>query len=202
MAKLELDAQSALHHIVAAEREKAPGSACGVVISERHELSLAIVMTRKRKADALNAVLKREFGLELPAPGHRSDSPTLALAWSAPGHWLASAEGVDRSAFETRLREKLSLVAAISNQSDGRSVIRISGPAARDVLAKGVPIDLHPSVFGPGRTASTIVAHINVHFWQLDEVPTFEFAVFRSFAPAFWRFLTESAAEYGYRVKD
>jgi sarcosine oxidase subunit gamma len=173
-----------------------------VFLSERHGLSLATVMARKGKEREFSRLLKREFGWELPAPGRREGDFSFAFAWSAPGQWLASAEGVEPVTFEKRLREKFSEVAAISNQSDGRCVIRISGPATRDVLAKGVPIDLHPSAFGPGRTASTIVAHLNVHFWQVDDRPTFEFAVFRSFAPAFWHFLTESAAEYGFRVED
>lgn len=202
MASLRLNGRSALCHIVASARLRASALPCGVLLSERHALSLATVMVRKGKESEFSRLLKQEFGWEPPAPGHREGDFVFALAWSAPGQWLASAEGVERTAFEKRLREKFSEVAAISNQSDGRSVIRISGPSARDVLAKGVPVDLHPSVFGPGRTASTIVAHLNVHFWQLNDVPTFEFAVFRSFAPAFWHFLTESAAEYGFGVED
>ena len=35
-------------------------------------------------------------------------------------------------------------VAAVSDQSDARLVLRVSGPRVRDVLAKGVPVDLHP----------------------------------------------------------
>jgi sarcosine oxidase subunit gamma len=187
---------------MAAARAEASLSSPGVLLSEHRNLSLATVMVRKGRSGEFNQLLKQEFGFELPAAGHRSGSPALALAWSAPGQWLASAENPDRVGFETMLRNKFSGVAAISNQSDGRCVIRISGAAARDVLTKGVPIDLHPSIFQPGRTASTIVAHLNVHFWQLDDAPTYEFAVFRSFAAAFWHFLTESAAEFGFAVVD
>jgi sarcosine oxidase subunit gamma len=172
----------------------------GVRLSERRGLSLATVMARKGKLQEIDLVLKRDFGLSLPEPGKCSVTERFAWAWSAPGQWLASAEGVDRSAFERNLRDALSSLASVSNQSDGRTVIRISGGRARDVLAKGVPMDLHPSMFRPGDAASTIVAHINVHFWQLDASPTYEFAVFRSFAAAFWHFLTESSAEYGYRI--
>jgi sarcosine oxidase subunit gamma len=41
------------------------------------------------------------------------------------------------------------------------------------------------------------VGHIAVHLWQLDETPAYEFAVSRSYAAAFWRWLVDSAAEYG-----
>jgi hypothetical protein len=42
----------------------------------------------------------------------------------------------------------------------------------RDVLAKGVPLDLHPRSFRTGDVASTLVAYIGVQIQQLDERPT------------------------------
>jgi methylglutamate dehydrogenase subunit D len=195
---------SALYSVSALKTLAVPGKVVGkgggVLLLERHGLSLATVMARMGKLDELGRVLERDFGIQLPEAGRRTGTEKLSFAWSAPGQWLACAEGVERVAFERRLRDGLKLLASVSNQSDGRTVIRISGDRSRDVLAKGVPLDLHPSVFTPGCTASTIVAHINVHFWQLDDRPSYEFAVFRSFSAAFWHFLTESSAEYGYTV--
>jgi len=68
------------------------------------------------------------------------------------------------------------------------------------VLAKIVPIDLHPRVFQPGDTAVTGAAHIEVQLWQLDDAPTYEILLFRGFARSFWDWLTHSAAESGYDV--
>jgi sarcosine oxidase subunit gamma len=99
--------------------------------------------------------------------------------------------------FEATLRECFAGLASVCDQSDGRCVIRISGPSARDVLAKGIPLDLHPRVFGPGQAAVTLAAHIGVHIWQIDDMPTYEIAVFRGFAGSFWHWLMESAAEFG-----
>jgi sarcosine oxidase subunit gamma len=42
-----------------------------------------------------------------------------------------------------------------------------------------------------------LVSHIPVHLWQIDDRPTYEFAVARSLAQSFWRWLEASAAEYG-----
>jgi len=39
----------------------------------------------------------------------------------------------------------------------------------------------------PEIAAVTVVDHIGVHFWQIDDVPSYEFCVFRSFAPSFWQ---------------
>lgn len=197
MARFELKERSVLQRLAMPNGDLHTFSSSAVRISERRGLSLATVIARKGKLAELTQALERTFGVKLPSPGHRTGTAALAFAWSAPGQWLASTEHVDRATFENQLRNGLSSLASISNQSDGRTIISIAGPAAREVLAKGVPIDLHPSAFGVGRTASTTVAHITTHFWQIDEAPTFEFVVFRSFAPAFWNFLTESAAEYG-----
>ena len=60
-----------------------------------------------------------------------------------------------------------------------------------------MPIDLHPRAFKPGDTAVTCVAHIGVQLWQIDDAPTYEFAVARSLAQSFWHWLEASAAEYG-----
>ncbi len=75
--------------------------------------------------------------------------------------------------------------------------MRIAGPKARDTLAKGLPIDLHQQVFQPGDTALTVVAHINVHIWQVDDAPTYDLAVFRSYAASFCEFITSAASEFG-----
>jgi sarcosine oxidase subunit gamma len=123
----------------------------------------------------------------------------LDLIWAGPQQWLAISE--DRAAPE-RLARALEGLAAVSDQSDGRAVLRLSGPKLRDTMAKGCPVDLHPRAFRPGDTALTAIAHIGVQLWQLDEAPTFEIAVFRSMAGSFWRWLSGSAAEFGLEVRD
>ena len=137
---------------------------------------------RKGKTADLCARVKERFGVDLPMTPRRVADGPVHFIWAGPGRWLAEAPDEMPSTFERNLRNALSGLASVTSQSDGRSIIRISGPKAREALAKGVPLDLDPRVFGPGDTAMTVVAHINVHFWQTDAVPTYDFAVFRSFA--------------------
>ena len=80
-------------------------------------------------------------------------------------------------------------------------MLRISGPRAREVLAKGCSLDLHRSVFKPGSAGTTPVALIDCVIWQVDETPSYDLAVPTSFAESFWSWLTASAAEYGYTVE-
>jgi sarcosine oxidase subunit gamma len=79
-------------------------------------------------------------------------------------------------------------------------VLTISGPRARDVLAKGLPIDLDPRAFPPGSAATSTISLMGVQLWQTGDTPGYEIAVFRSVSASFWRWLTASAAEFGYEV--
>jgi heterotetrameric sarcosine oxidase gamma subunit len=65
------------------------------------------------------------------------------------------------------------------------------------LLAKSVSIDLHPRAFGPGDTAVTVLAHIVVQLWQIDETPaTFDVAVSRATVHDVIDFCTKSAADF------
>jgi methylglutamate dehydrogenase subunit D len=63
-------------------------------------------------------------------------------------------------------------------------------------------IDLHPRAFATDFAAATSVAHIAVLLWQVDDRPTYEFAVPRSYALSFWHWLHASAGEYGLECAD
>ena len=201
MAEVGLVERSGLEGLLATAKHGTLTSGIGVTLTLRQGLGIATVMARKGMREKLARRVQKSFELSLPGPLERSNAGPIAFAWSGPDQWLATAEGVDRLAFESLLRTELSRLASITSQSDGRTIIRVSGPKAREALAKGLPLDLHPRAFGPGNTAGTVVAHVGVQLWQLDDKPTYEFAVFRSFAVAFCGFLIESSAEFGYEFQ-
>ena len=93
-------------------------------------------------------------------------------------------------------------LASVVDQSHGRTLLRVTGPHVRDALAKGVAVDLHPRAFKTGDAAATLVSHIPVQLWQIDDRPTYEFAVARSLAQSFWHWLEASAAQYGLEFVD
>jgi len=74
----------------------------------------------------------------------------------------------------------------VTDVSESRTTIAIGGPRARDLLAKGTSIDLHPRVFGPGACAQTGFAGANIILRQIDDAPTFELLVLDSFAEHVW----------------
>jgi sarcosine oxidase subunit gamma len=89
----------------------------------------------------------------------------------------------------------------VIDQSHGRSVVSTSGARAAWVLAKSCRVDLHGSVFGPGRVASTQVFHLGVTIHQTDAVPSYDLIVFSTFLTSFLESLTHAAEETGYVVR-
>lgn len=171
----------------------------GVTISLVEGLALASLATRGDLA-ALDARCQTTFGLVLPSGPRYVAGPEVGFVGLGPGRWLAIGRpGTD---LEHRLRAALAPGVAVADQSDAYVLFDVTGPDARATLAKGVAIDLDPAVFGPGAAATTSVALIGVTFWQIDAAPTYRFAVGRSFAPSFSRFLATSAAEFGCTIAD
>lgn len=65
--------------------------------------------------------------------------------------------------------------------SANRVCFELSGPDAADVLARGCALDLHTSVFPPGRCAQTLLARAQVILYRTGE-HTFRLLVRPSFA--------------------
>lgn len=167
------------------------GGSPGVIIELGGHVGMASV-------SAPAAALGAHYGLALTEAPRAYKIGDMTLIWTAPAQWLATA--ADRSLAD-RLGAALSGIAAVADQSDARAVVRLSGPKARDVLAKGCLVDLHPRAFGPGQVAMTVFGHINVMLRQVDDRPTFEIALFRSMAESFWHWLGAAAGEFGADIR-
>jgi sarcosine oxidase subunit gamma len=198
MASFAAHERSALHGLASPGRHGASAGAAGLVIEERTDLSFASVIARRGKRDALVSAVETAYGVALPNGPRRITRGSVTFAGTAPDQWIASAEGAEAQNFAARVRGRIGLFAAVADQSDARLVLRLSGPKVRAVLAKGVPLDLHPKAFKPGDVANTQVAYIGV---QLDRIgETFQITAPRSMAGSFWSWLAASAAEFGYEV--
>jgi methylglutamate dehydrogenase subunit D len=172
----------------------------GLLIEERIDLVLATVMARRGKLQDLKRAITEAYGVDLPDGSRAAAKNGVSFAGIGVDQWLAAAQASAWPDFVSTLRQRLAGVASIADQSDGRLVLRLSGDRVRDVLAKGVPVDLHPRSFRTGAVASTLVAYIAVQIVQLDDRPTFQLMAPRSLAGSLWSWLTGSAAEFGYEV--
>ncbi|UPY36394.1 sarcosine oxidase subunit gamma family protein [Sediminicoccus sp. KRV36] len=148
----------------------------------------------RRGAAAEFAGALQSLGLTPPEPGEARSAGGRDLIWLQPNTYLLAAPRGAMPALDA-----LAPFAALVEQSDGRSAFILSGPRAREVLAKGCRLDFHPRVFGPGRVAGTTLAHVNAVIQQLDrdhpassagrespvpadDQPQFRLIVFSSFA--------------------
>ena len=200
VAKRPFHATSALAGLAVPGRLGKNGGDPGLVIEERTGLGLATVAARKGQAEALKRAVASAYGVELSESSRVAHGPSVSFVGYGPGQWLAVSETLGNETLAGDLDENLRGLASISDQSGGRAVLRLSGPHARAVLAKGLPIDLHPRIFKPGNAATSTLSFMGVQIWQVDDTPTYDLAFFRSVSASFWHWLTTSAGEFGYEV--
>jgi sarcosine oxidase subunit gamma len=193
-------ASSALESLARPGRFGREGGEAGITIEERTGLGLATVAARKGEAEALKHAVASAYGIELPDRSRAVHGPSVSFIGYGPGQWLAVSETFASETLARELGERLRGLASISDQSGGRTVLRVSGPRARAVLAKGLPIDLHPRAFEPGSAATSTISLMGVQIWQVDDAPSYDLAIFRSVSASFWHWLTASAGEFGYEV--
>ncbi len=178
----------------------------GITITERRALAIVQIAAFRGRAEAVAAALVDGLGVGLPsAPNTASTTApggehAVTALWIGPEQWLVVAEGSAEGVLDRRLRDLLGGSAAVVDQSHGRCVLRVRGPKARDVLAKGCRLDLHPRAFAPGACGHTAVGALAVLIHAVDATPTFDLYVARGYAVAFWEWLTEAAGPVGYRV--
>jgi sarcosine oxidase subunit gamma len=200
MASFAGQERSALHGLGVPGHYGRAG-ATGLVIEERIDLALASVIAKHGKRFTLVNAVNTAFGIALPDSPRRATRGSVTFAGTGPDQWIASAEGSEAAGFAAKVRARIGPFAAVSDQSDARLVLLLRGSNVRDVLAKGVPVDLHPKAFKPGDVATTLVAYIGIQIDMLDDAPSYQLSVPRSMAGSFWSWLTASAAEFGYDVR-
>jgi len=172
----------------------------GVTLSLVHPCEVVSLIAARGKSRALAAAVKKDFGLDLPGMGVSASARGVTAHGTAPEQWLAVAPAAGAGSLAGRLDRKLDALAMVTDQSHGRTVMGLSGPRARDVLAKGTAVDLRPGSFAPGMCASTQIGHVGVMIACTGD-DSFELSVFRSFAEGFWLGLSELALEWGYEVR-
>jgi sarcosine oxidase subunit gamma len=109
-----------------------------------------------------------------PQPGFPVEPNTTAGAvlWLGPDEWLVVGAR----------EEDYPGAAAVVDVSANRVCFELVGNDVEDVLAQGCSLDLHPSVFAPGRCAQTLLAKAQVILHRTEH-ETFRIFVRPSFAP-------------------
>ncbi len=80
------------------------------------------------------------------------------------------------------------------NVSDARAVFRLSGAGAREVIAKGAPVDMSRGVFGKSEVRRSRIGQVAAAFWSLDG-ENFDLVCFRSVGAFMFDWLSNAARE-------
>lgn len=116
---------------------------------------------------AIAEALRVCTGLAVPALREMTADAGRAIAWMSPDEVLllcpASEVGHLTTALGAALADQFATVADVS---DARVMFEVSGPGAREVLAKLTPVDLHPDQFGPGQMRRTRLAQVPAAVWM------------------------------------
>jgi heterotetrameric sarcosine oxidase gamma subunit len=202
VVELSWIATTPLSRIYAAGRHGVKESAAGLTMVELGDFELVQVMARRGQWSAVAQACTEGFGKAAPTKPQAIEADGALLVWSGPDQFLVLSARGGSSTME-RGRLAFAGMASLSEQSDGRSLIRISGARARDMLAKVCSLDLHPAAFPVGAAAATSIDHTSVNLWRgvdADGEATFYLLVFASFAESLWHTLLDSGAEYGITV--
>jgi sarcosine oxidase subunit gamma len=155
------------------------------------------VALRGQVADpAFRAAVEGVAGLAVPGVRKASLSGDRRLLWMSPDELMLMLPYAEApaavAAFDARFAGAHHLAVVVS---DARALFRLEGDAAREVIAKGAPVDLSRAAFGVGDFRRTHLGQVACAFWQVAERPdVFELVCFRSVAGYVFDWLAASAA--------
>jgi len=183
-------ARSPLMHLAA------PAFGDGLSLREIPFLGLIDLRVDARDKGAWGAV-ESALVATLPEANRSAECPNGSVLWLGPDEFLVVTEPGREATLAASLTAALrGRRGAVVDISDSRATIALSGLHARDLLAKGSGLDLHPRAFSPGRCAQSFLAKVKIALRQLDEAPSYQIIVERSVAEYLWRWLVDAASEY------
>lgn len=200
MAELTMLRRSPLAEMARELMEKAVTGERHVRVSEwRFTTMVSLRVDRtSRAAEAIESVL----GIALPrlagdVAGHGQHS----VLWQGPDEWLVVSQ-MSADALIPALQDAVAGAhAAVVDVSANRTVLELKGAAARAVLQKGCPLDLHPRAFGPGTAVTTSLARIPLVLWQVGP-DSYRLLPRSSFAHYVTRWLLDAAQEFASDFRD
>jgi len=120
----------------------------------------------------------------------------VLVLWLSPDEFLVVSDEQQPAPLTAALVEALeSEPGSATDLSANRTTFELSGPAAREVLEKGCPLDLHPRTFEVGTAYLTLIGSVPVILWKVtDEL--YRIHPRSSFADFLGRWLLDAMAEF------
>jgi len=193
---VELKVRSPLAGYLWKDRYGPAEAPAGLTLIERGRLAVLEVMARQGRG---NDVAER-LGVRLPERVNSvAETPLGTCFCLRPESWLFVREDAAgrRGGAAHELARTLDGMAAVVDQSHARAVLRVSGPAAREVLQKGIAVELSAGAFPPGAMLQSGIAGIALLCHALEPEPTFDLYHQRSFALSLLDWFEDIGGAYG-----
>jgi len=147
-------------------------------------------------SDTLMQAVKTITGANVPEIGKINSGKKGSAAWMSPDELLLLVDHAEADAVVAKLDKALSGTHMLAlNVSDARAIFTLTGPAIRDVLAKGTPANLSETAFHIGDIRRSRLGQVAVAFWlSTDNVASV--VCFRSVGEHVFNWL-KSAAQKG-----
>jgi len=135
----------------------------GVKIAEITDRAIvSIAIPNGGRAEVTKAIAGA-FKCDLPDVGASSLSPIADIRFlGLQSDQIFAVFEPDSADPATEVGNRLKGAAYLTDQSDAWVMIRVWGKAWHATLERICPIDLHPTVFGDGMVARTVMEHLNV----------------------------------------
>jgi len=162
------------------------GSATGGALSIAEVPFLAQINVRLDPKGSAADPVTAALGVALPTAPGITRSGELSVVWLGPDEWLIIGPPGTEGELTSRLRSSAGAAhVSVVDVSAQRTTLLVAGPRARDLLALGCALDLHPRSFGEGSCAQTMLAQAPIILVGRDLRP-----------PAFWVLVRASFAAY------
>ncbi|HEX2580651.1 MAG TPA: sarcosine oxidase subunit gamma family protein [Dongiaceae bacterium] len=177
--------RSALAHLALALRQE-PRPETGIRLLEGPR---RIILAMRGEGVSFGEAVRGATGLALPAANRVMRGGERYLFWMGPNeYWLIAAEA-ERDVLQASLTGAFApLFAAVTDISESRTLMVLTGARAREVLARGISLDLDPRRFAVDDCAQTSFARVNVLLHRMAG-EEFHLTVLNSYADYLWRLL-------------
>jgi heterotetrameric sarcosine oxidase gamma subunit len=149
-------------------------------------------------APAFEAAVRGVLGHELPHSPREAHhaGPDVVMRVAPDQYWLLTADAGRTAALASAVPGDVGSVLPLSAS---RTCIVVDGSDARTLLAKLVPLDLHPAAFAVGCFAQTGMHHVGGLLYRAG-ADRYEYLALRTYAATMWEAIADAALPFGYEI--
>lgn len=195
--------QRPLAHLGLAGKIKDSLGDAGLGMSDRGFRAILNLRVDLAKQAGARESFEKAMGFALPetpntANGTGEGKHAVEALWLGPNEWQIVAHDAAADAggrwLQTLRQGMQGHFSAVVDVSHAQAVIAMTGPMAREVLERAVPLDMHAIAFKPGEVKQTVFGrHCGVIMHLRDDSPLFDIYTRRSFAEYVWSYTRDCA---------